>query len=96
MGFSLKLLLSAENDIDNATDYYALISDKVLENFNNKLDEALISIQNNPFFQIRYKATRFLPVKNFPYIILFEIEEITETIYIISVFCTHQNPEKYP
>ena len=44
MDYDLKFLLSAELDIENATDYYANISVRVLKSFNKRLDEALLKI----------------------------------------------------
>lgn len=96
MAYNLKILPSAENDIEEATKYYSEISDSVFEHFNDRLDEAFLRIETNPFFQKRFKNIRALPLKKFPYIIFFEIFEEIKKVYIISVFCTHQNPEKYP
>ena len=94
MAFKLKFLPTAEFNIEEATDFYAEISLRVLKNFNKKLDEAFLRIENNTFFQRKYKNVRALPLKKFPYIIFYEIDD--EIIYILSVFCTHQNPQKYP
>lgn len=96
MAYNLKILPSAENDIDEATKCYSEILDSVFEHFNDRLDEAFLRIETNPFFQKRFKNIRALPLKKFPYIIFFEIFEEIKKVYIISVFCTHQNPEKYP
>lgn len=96
MDYDLKFLLSAELDIENATDYYANISVRVLKSFNKRLDEALLKISISPFLQKKYEEVRFLALRNFPYIVLYEVDEEIKTIYILSVFCTHQNPEKYP
>ena len=96
MAFNLKFLPTAENNIEEATDYYANISSKVFNHFNKSLDKALLRIESNPFFQKKYGNVRSLPVKNFPYIIFYEVDEDEGIIYILSVFCTHQNLEKYP
>lgn len=96
MDYDMKFLLSAELDIENATDYYANISVRVLKSFNRRLDEALLKISINPFFQRKYGDVRFLTLKKFPYIVLYEVDEEIKTIYILSVFNTNQNPEKYP
>lgn len=96
MDFNYKFLPTAEKDIEEATDYYANISVKVLKNFNKQLDLAIDRIITNPYFQKRYRNVRAFAVKKFPYIIFYEISEDEKMIYILSVFCTHQNPEKYP
>lgn len=96
MDFSFKLLPLAEENIEKAIDYYAGISLKTLVNFNKQFDLAIGRIINNPYFQKRYKNVRSLRVKKFPYIIFYEVDDDEKMIYILSVFCTHQNPEKYP
>lgn len=96
MAYNLKILPSAEFDIDEAIQYYSKISESVLENFNTRLDEALLRIETNPFFQKRFKNIHALPLKKFSYIIFFEIFEEIKTVYILSVFCTHQNPKNIP
>ncbi|WP_374458533.1 type II toxin-antitoxin system RelE/ParE family toxin [Chryseobacterium taeanense] len=96
MDFNYKFLPTAEKDIEEATDYYADISVRVLKNFNKQLDLAIDRIITNPYFQKRHRNVRAFTVKKFPYIIFYEISEDEKIIYILSVFCTHQNPEKYP
>ena len=96
MDFSFKFLPIAEDNIEEATDYYANISLKVVKSFNKQLDLSINRIVINPYFQKRFKNVRALPVKKFPYIIFYEVNDEEKVIYILSVFCTHQNPEKYP
>lgn len=96
MEFSFKFLPIAEENIADATDYYAGISMKVLKSFNKQLDLSISRILINPYFQKRYKDVRALPLRKFPYIIFYEVNEEEKIIYILSVFCTHQNPEKHP
>lgn len=88
MDFNFKFLPIAEENIEEATDYYAKISLKVLKNFNKQLDLSISRIIGNPYFQKRFKSVRSLPVKKFPYIIFYEINEDEKMIYILSVFCT--------
>ncbi len=96
MDFSFKFLPIAEDNIEEATEYYANISLKVVKSFNKQLDLSINRIVSNPYFQKRFKNVRAFPVKKFPYIIFYEVNEDEKMIYILSVFCTHQNPEKYP
>lgn len=96
MDFDFRFLPTAEQDIEEATDYYANIYFKVLKNFSKQIDISISNILGNPYFQKRFRSVRALPVKNFPYIIFYEVDEDEKMIYILSVFCTHQNPEKYP
>ena len=60
------------------------------------VDEHFGSLTKNPFFQIRYKDYHGFPIQKFPFIILYYIDEVNKTIYILSVFNTSLNPTKYP
>jgi len=73
MDFDFKFLPIAEENIEEATDYYAKISLKVLKNFNKQLDLSISRIITNPYFQKRFKSVRAFPVKKFPYIIFYEV-----------------------
>jgi hypothetical protein len=66
------------------------------EKFNYALDEHIASIAKNPFYQIRYKDYRAFPIIKFPYVIIFYINENTDTEYISAVFNAKQNPKKLP
>ncbi|MBO6186326.1 MAG: type II toxin-antitoxin system RelE/ParE family toxin [Chryseobacterium sp.] len=96
MAFEIFQYPEADEDILDAVNYYKEISNSVASNFERQLSKAYDKLERNPFFQIRYDDVRVLPLKKFPYIILFHIDELKKIVYVISVFCTHQNPEKYP
>lgn len=93
-----KILVSpiATNNIDDAIKYYKVKSQTAAKSFRKKLFDAYKSLQTNPFFAVRYREVRAIPLKKLPYLVLFEIDEKENTVNILSVFCTHQNPEKYP
>ncbi len=39
---------------------------------------------------------RGLPMKKFPYMIIFKMDEPEQTVFMKAIFHTSQNPEKYP
>ena len=94
MAFQLKIEPQALDEVNEAFEYYSKISVIIGEKFNKALNNALDTLEINPFFQIKYKTIRSLPLTAFPYIILYAIKE--NTILIYSVFHTAQNPGKYP
>ena len=96
MGYKIKYSAPAKYDLDDAYFYYQQISKNVLKKFRTEIKKAEKRLKANPFFQIKYKSVHSLPLQGFPYMILFEIDETNSTVYIVGVFCTHQNPEKYP
>lgn len=57
---------------------------------------AIRDIRKTKYFQVYFSDFRAKPMKNFPYIVFYTIDENLKTIIIKAVFNTHQNPEKYP
>jgi toxin ParE1/3/4 len=96
MSYKIVIEPRAIADIQNAVDYYEVKREDLGAYFYQIVDEYIESIAKNPFFQIRYKDYHGLPVKIFPYIILYYIDEKEKTVYILSVFNTSQNTTKYP
>lgn len=93
-----KILVSpiANSNIDEAIKYYKTQPQSAAKSFRKKLLDAYKSLQLNPFFAVKYKNVRAIPLKKLPYLVLFDIDEKEQIVNILSVFCTHQNPEKYP
>jgi toxin ParE1/3/4 len=83
-------------DIQDAIDYYESAQNGLGEYFYQTVDEHIEILVKNPFYQIRYKDYHGFPIRKFPFIILYYIDEKLETIYIMSVFNTYLNPVKYP
>lgn len=96
MSYNLVILDKAQEEINEAYEYYLEISFSVMNSFDKQLEKVYQSLEINPFFQFRYKKLRALPFKSFPYMVFFDIDEEEKTVYIYSVFNTNQNPEKYP
>jgi len=96
MSYNLVILDQAQEEINDAYEYYLEISLTVMKSFDDQLERVYQSLETNPFFQFRYKKLRALPFKSFPYMIFFDINDVEKTVYIYSVFNTNQDPEKYP
>ena len=96
MPFSVVIEKRALKDAQKAIDYYDEQRIGLGEKFNTTLDKHISAIANNPFYQLRYKDYRALPIKKFPYLILFYIQEDSNTVYITTVFHTKQNTDKLP
>ena len=69
---------------------------KVAQNFLKDYEKTLYKIKQNPYYQIYYKNFRGLPLKKFPYIVFYTIDENLKVITIKAIFHTSQNPGKYP
>jgi toxin ParE1/3/4 len=96
MGYKIQFRKSALQEIENALDYYLSISPNVGFLFDKDLENALKILMKNPFFEIKIKNYRVLPLSKFPYIIIYKILEGTKIVDIVSIFHTSQNPKKYP
>jgi len=96
MPFTVVIEPRALTDIQKAIDYYDTQLPGLGERFNAAVGKHIDAIALNPFYQVRYKDYRVLPLTKFPYIIVFYINETEQKVYIISVFNTWQSTEKLP
>ena len=83
-------------DIQDAVDYYDNRQLGLGEYFFSTFNEHIEIISKSPFFQQRYKDYHGLPIKKFPFIIFYYLDEAKKIIYIVSVFNTLLSPNKYP
>jgi|SRR5690606_7003526 len=96
MSYRLVILPNAQMEIDQAFEYYAQFSQSAVMNFDKQLEQVYENLEKNPFFQVRYKELRAVPFKSLPFMIFFTIDNELKTVYIYSVFNTHQDTSKYP
>ena len=87
----------AESELESAINYYQEVAnDRVAENFINEFVRILDFIKTFPF-QRRYKGDlRGIPMKKYPYIVFYIVDEIEREIIIKGVFNTYQDVSKYP
>ena len=96
MPFTVVIEPRGLTDIQKAIDYYDEQQIGLGKIFNTSLDKHINALAKNPFYQLRYKDYRALPIKKFPYLILFYINESVKTAHIIAIFHTAQNSDKLP
>jgi hypothetical protein len=83
----------ALHDIQQAIDFH---ESKILgfgEEFEDELDRFFDTLLIVPFFQIRYDQTRCLPLKRFPFMIHYTVDEKKEMIIVSAVFNSFRNPD---
>lgn len=95
MDFKIKVLPRAKFELDEALSWYASrnleLGNELLNEINLVFDHLLL----DPFlFRKTKKDFRQVPLKRFPYIIIYRI--VANRVLIQSVFNTHQNPTKKP
>ena len=95
MKYVLELKEEAVLDIKEAYLYYEEQRIGLGNRFLETLKTYLERVQNYPeHYQIKRKPYREAFIKDFPYIIIYEIEE--SKIIVYAVFNTWQNPNKKP
>lgn len=72
------------------------VSEKVAQKLYDELQKCYNNLAINPFYQIRTKCYRALPLESMPYLIFFEVVEDEMLVRILSVFNTYQDPDKWP
>lgn len=96
MAYKIVIEPRALAEIQQAIDYYNWRLPGLGKKFEKSLEAHIRLISRNPFFQVRYKDYRVLPVKHFPYKIIYFLSESRRIAYITAVFHTSQNPYKQP
>lgn len=91
MPFKVLIEPRALSDIQQAIDYYDSRQQGLGKRFETAITKHFSVISRNPFFQIRYSGIRCLPVKRFPFLIHFVIDEERNEVLVISVFHTSKN-----
>jgi len=95
MAFSLLLDSRAIGDIQDAIDYYQDKEPGLGIRFENEFNDCLMTLIENPHFQIRYDNIRCLPMKNFPYMIHYTVNDEKKMIIVRSLLNTLRNPENW-
>lgn len=96
MTYKVYLEKRALKEIESGLEYYSTVNRKVLKNFSNEIKNAFKIISKSPFFQKRYKDFRVYPLKKYPYLIVYTINENSNIITVFAVFNSNQNPTKLP
>ena len=96
MPFKVVIEPRAVTDIQQAIDYYDEQLPGLGERFHAALSEHIAAVAVNPFYQVRYKDYRALPINKFPYLLIFYTDEPKQTVNIIAVFNTSQSTAKLP
>lgn len=96
MNYKLKILPRAKLDLKEIAVWY---DEEVQKGFGKRLLSSVKTemalVQNNPLiFQTKYDNNKTILVKNFPYLIHYEI--INNHIVVKAVFHTSRNPKNYP
>jgi len=89
--FSQKALINTIEIIE----WYDKQSKGLGSRFFQALQKGYKIILKNPYFQIRYKDVRCLPLEKFPYMIHFIVEDEGNRTLILGIKNSHQDPKTW-
>lgn len=90
--YLVKIEEDAKFDIADSFDYYNEVSPYLADKFLNEVKETLDYISLNPLlFKIVYNDYRQVPVKRFPYVIVYKVDESIIKVY--RLFPTKKDPK---
>jgi toxin ParE1/3/4 len=92
--FNIRIEDRATQDIQNGFDYYEELQEGLGIRFNQEVFHAVEILRSNPFFQIRYNSFRCFPIRRFPFMIHYEVDENLKTITIYAVINTYLDPKE--
>ena len=93
MPYSIRISPNAVRDLEAAVEYYNEKSENLGYRFAALVEKYFESIALFPTASsVRYKNIRCKPMITFPYLIMYTIDDATETIQILRVFNTYQDP----
>ena len=85
----------AIQDLQDAINHYDKRQPGLGEKFEKTLNKYLITLQKSPFFQIRYDDVHCLPLKKFPYMVHFTVDDKNRLITVRAVFHTARTPKTW-
>jgi toxin ParE1/3/4 len=93
MPYTILVTPTATDDIAVAIEYYNLVATDLGYRFADLVTEYFDRIADLPTASaVRYKNVRCKPMKRFPYLIMFTIDEAAHSVNILRVFNTYQEP----
>jgi hypothetical protein len=94
MKFKMVFAPEVKLDVQDAIDWYNNHQAGLGKRIVNELKKHFKDIQKSPeSIAIRYNDTRCYPLKKFPYMIHYRLDNESNTIYIDAVFHTSRDPE---
>jgi toxin ParE1/3/4 len=95
MRFKVLFEPNAKLDIQDAISWYNHRSKGLGKNFYTFLRAEIERLRQNPYYQINYDKVRCLPLRKFPFMIHFSIDEANTVVIIHAVFNTSLDPGKW-
>jgi len=96
MPYKIKLEPEASTDIQHAIDWYNKKQKGLGKKFYKSVRKSVEGLTIFALYQVRYGGNiRCLPVKNFPYMLHFTVDENQNIVILRAVFHTSKNPSAW-
>ncbi|RQP17747.1 type II toxin-antitoxin system RelE/ParE family toxin [Parapedobacter defluvii] len=95
MAFRILIDEDVRMDIQESIDWYNEQKQGLGKQFYTQVKATINRLRSNPFFQIRYDDVRCLPIKRFPFMIHFTVDESKKKVVVRAVFHTSRAPENW-
>ena len=93
MAFRLKIEPLAKFDIQTEINYYNSKQKGLGKRFHNEVKIYFNTIKSSPFYQIRYDDVHCLPLKTFPAMIHYTIDDSNKLVTVRAVVNTNKDPK---
>ena len=94
-GYTVLLNPKAVEDIQTAIDFYEGEKVGLGVEFEQELNDFIITLSRLPHFEIRYEQFRCLPLKRFPFMIHFTVDKGDEVVLVHAVLHTSRSPDQW-
>lgn len=95
MNFQILFEPDAVRDIEGKIDYYDNELVGLGKKFEKALNKLFTSLGKSPFYSLRYDRVHCLPMKKYPFMIHFTIDEIHQKVIVIAILHTSLDPKKW-
>ena len=95
MAFKIQIDQEASEDIQKAIEWYNQHRTGLGRRFHEIVKTSINGLSRHPFYAIRYRNVRCLPLKKFPYMIHYTVDETHKIVVIQAVFHTSRDPERW-
>lgn len=94
MSFKIRYNPEVYNDIRNAVNWYNQQQPGLGRRFSISIKQHLNFLKNSgSLFVVRYDDIHCMPIRKFPYMVHYRVDEVHNTIKIEAIFNTNRNPQ---
>lgn len=91
--FTIKIEPEARQDIQSGIDWHNEQQPGLGKSFHKNVKFQIKKLKLQPFYQLRYDNVHCLPLKKFPYMIHYTINDAEQIVTIRAVFNTSRDPK---